>query len=29
MIEKRLLELGIQLPEDTPPKAMYIPIKQV
>ena len=27
-IEKRIEELGIQLPEASPPKAMYIPVKQ-
>ena len=27
-IEKRLAELGITLPDSSPPKAMYIPVKQ-
>lgn len=28
-IEKRIEELGIRLPEASPPKAMYIPVKQI
>lgn len=28
-IENRLLELGIQIPESSPPGALYVPVKQV
>ena len=28
-IERRIEELGIRLPDSSPPKAMYIPVKQV
>lgn len=27
-IERRIEELGIQLPDSSPPKAMYVPVKQ-
>lgn len=28
-IEKRIEDLGITLPEMSPPKAMYLPVKQL
>ena len=28
-VEKRLNELGISIPEASPPGAMYVPVKQV